>query len=785
MIWFRNFVHTLRRFLLASVTNLLGLAVAFGAFYVIMTQVDYDSNYDKGYDGYQNIIRIDIQTGSDVSSRQLWICLPMANMIAECSPHIVGHSCLQGYNQDDELWIGDKKMGVVDIVGGFDDFIAAFHPKMIVGETSAMLGHKVLIPYSLAMRCFGRADCVGESIHIGEKSAGEDVEVGGVFQDFPSNSTLRNGVYFSYSEEQVKSEDNWQQYNYNLYLRLDDADAADDVVKAAYDQIVKNAPASVVGDDDEVEGSICYTRMEDVHFSNVGGPAESSPTTLFLLLIISIAVVGVAAINFMNFSLAETPMRIRSINTQKVLGASVASLRANLVLESVVVCLVAVVLGGVAVMVGRNFGLQDIVQGDISLSQHPLLVALTVGVAVVAGLLAGIYPAFYATSIPPAVALKGDFGLSKSGRSLRTLLLGVQFIVAFALVVCISIMYAQMRHISTTNYGLDKDSIIMGVTTRQIYQHRDAVRSELMSISGIENFGFSGFTMGGDSYPAWGRGKDDHVIHFYCLRCDCHFLETMGIKIVEGRDFNETDNGAFIFNKAAMEEYPWLAVGQIPWQDGDDDFWPIVGVCDNIRFRSMRYGNNAPMAFCVFPKENDWFMGKYNIRVAKGVDMKEIMDTLHKTLDKYYDDGNADLKFMNDRLNLLYKSETRFSSQILLFSVIAIIISLMGVMGISMFEAEYRRKEIAVRKVLGCDTHEVVMMFVRRYVLILAVCFVIGAPLGYILSQHWLSGFADRVDISPLVFLFSLVSVSVLTLATVTLQVWRAARANPVDAIKG
>ena len=161
------------------------------------------------------------------------------------------------------------------------------------------------------------------------------------------------------------------------------------------------------------------------------------------------------------------------------------------------------------------------------------------------------------------------------------------------------------------------------------------------------------------------------------------------------------------------------------------------------------------------------------------------MDTLHKTLDKYYDDGNADLKFMNDRLDLLYKSETRFSSQILLFSVIAIIISLMGVMGISMFEAEYRRKEIAVRKVLGCDTREVVMMFVRRYVLILAVCFVIGAPLGYILSQHWMSGFADRVDISPLVFLISLVSVSVLTLATVTLQVWRAACANPVDAIKG
>lgn len=784
MIWFRNFVHTLRRFLLASVTNLLGLAVAFGAFYVIMTQVDYDLNFDKGYDGYQDIVRIDIQTSANVSDRQLWICRPMADMIVGSSPHIVGSSCLQGYNMDDELWIGDKKLGTVDVVMGFDDFVSIFRPKMIVGETSALLGHKVLIPRSVAMRCFGRADCVGETLHLGEKSAGKDVEVGGVFYDFPANSTMRNGVYDSYSEDNNDG-DNWQQYNYNLYLRLDDANMADDVVKTAYDYLIKNAPAEAVGSGDGITGAIHYTRMEDVHFSNVGTPAETSSTTLCLLLIISIAVVCVAAINFMNFSLAETPMRIRSINTQKVLGASVSSLRANLILECVVVCFVAVLLGGVAVMACRNLGLQDIVQGDISLSEHPLLVALTVGVAVLAGLLAGIYPAFYATSIPPAVALKGNFGLSKSGNSLRTLLIGIQFVVAFALVVCILIMYAQIRHISTANYGLDKDSIIMGVTTKQIYQHRDAVRSELMAVSGVENVSFSSFTMGADMYPCWGRGKDnDHVAHFFCLRCDCHFIETMGIKIVDGRDFNETDNGAFIFNEAAMKEYPWFTVGQAPWKDGDDDGWPIVGVCDNIRYRSMRYDNNFPMAFCIYPKEMDWYMGKYNIRISKGVDIKGIVDSLHKTLDKYYDDGNADFRFMNDRLNLLYKSENRFSSQILLFSVIAIFISLMGVMGISMFEAEYRRKEIAVRKVLGCSTCEVVMMFVRRYAMILAICFVIGAPLGYVLSQHWMSGFADRVATSPLVFLFSLVSVSFLTLATVTVQVWRTASANPVDAIK-
>lgn len=791
MIWYRNFIHTFRRFFTASVTNLVGLAVAFAAFFVIMTQVQYDYDYDKGYDGYEDLVRIDFDPGPSEGGRKLWMCIPMARIVTESSPHIVGSTLVQGYLTMSQLWVGESNYKEVGVMRGFNDFMTPLRPNMVVGRPDAILGGKALIPLSMATKIFGRADCVGETVIIGERDSGQKVEVGGVYHDFQKNSTFGNNVYLKFSDETLKNEDNWDQYNYNLYLRLDDGAMADEVAAAASAALKKVMAES--GKPSEVDMPINYTPIEDVHFSPIGGVQGASAMTLMLLVAIAVVVVVVSAINFMNFSLAETPMRIRSINTQKVLGASVTSLRVSLVLESVAVCLAAFVLAGVIVVVGCRLGLQDVVLSEISFSSHPLLVALTLAEAVVSGVLAGIYPAFYATSIPPAVALKGDFGLSHGGRMLRTALLGFQFVVAFALVVCIGIMYSQFRHINNVKYGLDKDAIVFGNTTFKIHGHYDAVRVELMALSCVDNVSFSNFRIGGDWYMHIGRGDDEqHMCLFDCLKCDANYLKTMGITVVEGRDFVETDNGAYLFNKAAMDKFPWLSVGKPPFHDNswstnnDPDLfdWPVVGVCDNIRYRSLRFDNNSPMAFCVFSKSCDWGNGVINIRVAKGVNAVEAMSAIHSVLDKYNDNGQAELCFMDDHLDLLYQSEKRFSSQVVLFSVIAIMLSLMGVLGLSMFEAEYRRKEIAVRKVLGCESGAVVMMFLRRYAVILGACFVIGAPLGYVLCQHWMSGFADRVAVSPLIFVGALVAVGGATLATVAAQVWRTASANPVVALK-
>ena len=191
---------------------------------------------------------------------------------------------------------------------------------------------------------------------------------------------------------------------------------------------------------------------------------------MYLLFSVSFLIVIIAAINYMNFSLAETPMRIRSINTQKVLGAHTLALRSHLLAESVVISIGSFLLSLLLISVLRPHGLQELVAASLDLTRHPALLAGGFGISLLMGVLAGLYPSYYVTSFPPALALKGSFGLSPKGRALRTSLVCFQFAVSFALIISIGIMYAQSRYIRTSDYGYDKDELLVGRINQEMRQ---------------------------------------------------------------------------------------------------------------------------------------------------------------------------------------------------------------------------------------------------------------------------------------------------------------------------
>ena len=792
MIWLRNFVHALRRFFTASLLSLLGLAVAFGAFFVIMTQVDYDYSFDKCFDGYENIVRVEACVGND-NERQAYLCRPVADIISSSSPHVVGAMLVEGWQMTvKEVWAQDRCHDNVMVRFGFGDFLSILRPEMLVGSTGVLPLGKAVIPASLARRFFGRVDCVGEVFQLGQdqdEAAARSYEVGGVYRDFPSNSTFGNCIYVCENHKvEERSRNDWTTWNYHLYLRLDRADAIDDVMSAAWLKLQKDGdPGYVSGTPEELQNNMLrYTPLADVHFSPVGGADCASRSTMWLLVAISIVVVLVAAINFTNFCLAETPMRIRGINTRKVLGASAGSLRFGLVLESVAMCALAFVLSVVLVRALGGVLSQSIVEGVLSFSSHWRLLCVTASLALAVGCLAGLYPAFYATSIPPALALKGSFGLSRSGRALRTGLLCLQFVVASALMVCSCVLFCQRDHIHNAEYGIDKDAVVVGEASARVRESGEAVRASLKTIPGVDDVSFSFFRIGGDEYQRWGRGDADRRVEFYCLACDWRYLRTLGVKVTEGRDFLETDNGAYIFNEAARAKYPWLTVGRPLTEAGDaSDNQLVVGFCENVRFRSMRYGVEQPMAFFIYP--SSWCMGLgwfVNIRLSAGADREATMAALRDGLERFSPHDDPALSFLDDTLDLVYRRELRTSNQVGVFCAIAMILCLMGVLCLTMFEVEYRRKEIGVRKVLGGTVADVVLMFCRRYAILLSCCFLVGAPLGCALGAHWLGGFVDRAPLSPIVFVVSFVLVAGLSLAAVAFMVWRAASSNPVDALK-
>jgi putative ABC transport system permease protein len=491
----------------------------------------------------------------------------------------------------------------------------------------------------------------------------------------------------------------------------------------------------------------------------------------------------IAAINFTNFSTALTPMRIKSINTQRVVGVRRSTIRGALVVEVVAIGFLSFLVSLVLVSMFNGTTPARLVNGDMSLGAHPLLVGGSALLALLTGFFAGMYPAHYMTSFAPALVLKGSFGLSPKGRQLRSTLIGIQYVASFALIIGASFMYLQNRFMQNSSLGFNKDRLL-SVNIEEIYDSRDAFDSQIRAYSGIEDVTYSQFLMSSsDGYMKWGRQYRGEGIMFQCLPVHYTFLRTMGIEVGDGgRDFRQEDagtqGGAYIFNEAARQQYNLELNTTI--EDGGE----IIGFIPDIKFASFRM-TVEPMAFYVWGTNNRWQnAGIANIRLQKGAGLRDAVSYIQTTLREFDANYTFEVRFFDESLQRVYEKETALSSLITLFSLLAIFISIVGVFGLVVFDSECRRKEIGIRKVLGASTMGIIIMFNKSYLKILAVCFVLAAPLAWYAVNRWLENFAYKTPMYWWVYLLALVVVGVITVATVTFQNWRVANDDPVKAIK-
>ena len=788
----RNFTSMFRKFVSASLLNLLGLSLAFASFFVIMTQVNYDLGYNKSFAEHEKLFRLTMKLGPGMEDYGVTLPRPLVEQLAAASPHIKGYGIEQGWTLFDQYMVDNQEYSL-NLVCGIHDFMSVFKPEVICGDLKGLNQlPNIVLPRSEAMRIFGTANAVGKTLKY--KWVDDWIfNVCAVIEDYPENNFL-HGISFRGIND---NEGNYHNWNYQAYIRVDDVANLPNVITAMRQKAIElfKDELNMTTQQEEEALQVVLTPIADTHFAkdlskdspNIKSVSRSS---VYLLICFSLLIVIIAAVNFMNFTLAETPLRIRSINTQKVLGASTASLRGSLLAEAVIISLLAFVGAMAMVWLAHDLGLQELVQGSILLQDNLWLAGVTLLISIVVGLLAGAYPSYYVTSFPPALVLKGSFGLSPKGRVLRTSLICLQFVVSFMLVIGVGIMYLQSYLIFHTDYGFDKDEVMVVPTAPDTRNHADAIDADLRKIPGIEGACLAQSILGSsDRYQTWGRGEGDKHMTFTCIFVDWRFLSVMGIDIVEGRNFRQTDGDVYIFSESAKKKYPWLAVDK-PINDED---MPVVGFCEDVKYSTLRVDDNQqPIAFLVpsrdgyYSKEGFW-RNYLLVRVAKGVDKREAKEKVLETVLKYEHDNElevSDLRYVDDVLEESYRQERLFTQQILLFSLLAILISIIGVFGLTMFESEYRRKEIGIRKVFGSSTKEILMMFWKRYLYILLGCFVVAAPIGYVVGQHWLEGFAVRTAISPLLFLVSFLLITLITMLTVTYQSWKNANENPINNIK-
>ena len=531
---------------------------------------------------------------------------------------------------------------------------------------------------------------------------------------------------------------------------------------------------------------IYYTKVLDGRPGGFG-----NLTTDITMLAVAVLIILIALINFINFFFALVPSRLRSVNTYKVFGVSRKTLVFNFIGESVGLVLISLVLASLLVYAFASSPLAEILGSPVGVGKNVPVFALTLAVAVVSAAGGSVYPALYITSFQPALVLKGSFGGSAAGRRLRNILIGCQFAISIALIVCA--LFIRLQHSYMMNYdmGFDKSNLLTGDIPYGLCrggEQNRAFEDKLRSNPRIEDITWADGKIVSTSRMGWGRDYKGGNINFQCYPVAYNFLRFMGIEIVEGRDFSESDeiseSSSMIFNTRAQKEFDIDLETPGP---GHQNNTAVVGICKDFNFKPLQYGT-APFAFYIFGKHS-WRSGLRHIyiRTAPGAKPGKVIKFVNSTVSEMRPDVDPEtygVDFFDRELGEQYKRENQLAQMVGLFTLIAIIISLMGVFGLVLFETQHRSREIAVRRVHGASVADILKMFNLKFIAIVLASFAVAAPVSLLIVRLYFRGFAYHVPLYWWVFAAALLAVLVITVFIVTLRSRRAAVSNPVNQLK-
>lgn len=806
-IAFRNFLTTLRRYKISSLLNVIGLTLAFTAFYVIMTQVWWELGYNRSLYEADRIYLVENEDWYEPGKWSSWLNRPVPERVIASTAGVEVGGCMWGGFGSGTCWTSNEpsfgynkfsaSCGSVSL-----PFLDVFAFRSVEGDVHDLGKPKsVIVSREAAERM--RVG-VGSLIWVDTDEPQPDgaMEVVAVFEDFPDNSLLGEcEVVKNLGETNLYTTSEW---SFNYFVKFRPGADPDEFARQwtnvnqemQCEAAEKRAAAGDAADDDEsgIYG-VRLSPVSELYFeSDSQAPCrQGSVVTTYTLLGIAVLVIVLAFINFVNFFFALVPVRIRTVNTFKVFGAPASSLRFNFVFEAFGLVLIALLAAWYVSFALQGTEFASYISASLALSQNLEVVGLVAVVAFVMALAASLYPAWYITSFAPALVVKGSFGGTRSGRRLRTLLLGVQFFISIGLIIATSFIRLQHDYMMHYDMGFDKENLLAVRLSERGAASYDALRQKLLSDPQVKDVTGATSRLVSVGRMGWGREFKGRQVAFQSYVVQPDFLRVMGIPITDGRDFLESDFdkelGTMIFNEAARREFEMQVGDRINGFVSPDE--QIVGFCADFNFKPLQYGV-SPFCFYLLPKkiqqENYWHLPHVvYVRMTPGADIAAVTAHIRRCIaevDPRTEPGDIVVRVFDEELGLEYDNERKLTAIVGLFALLAVVIALMGVFGLVLFETQHRRREIAVRRVMGASRGEILAMFNRRYVMLVAVCFVLAVPVSIWAVRHWLAGFAYAVPLYWWVFALALAGVLAVTALTVTVRSWRAVNENPAESVK-
>ena len=809
-MYIKNFITLLKRYTTSSVLNILGMALAFAAVYLIMVQVNYDLSYNKGIPNAANIYRLEHPNWSEEGYWDTTWPRQLPDDLCKDIPEIVksGTITTSGHYNINDIYSRKQADRIDNILLNLCETeregLEVLGIEVIEGSLNNMIDHYTLIIKESVAKRFNLS--VGDVLCYGRDANEQNTAtVVAICKDTPSPSILdgTDGWGGMSIAQENENPNNW---NNPYYIQLADGASPDAVVEKMKEVLPRAFNIELEVDDETYEqfmkmASPRLSPLSKLYFLSDVSTAYhevGNRLTTYTFIAIALLLILIAMINFVNFFFALIPVRIKAINTYKVFGASTMSLRLNLVAEAI--GLVATALVGAAILVGlfAETSLVNLLSASISFSDNLGIALVVVAVAVVAGLVASIYPAFYITRFSPAMVLSG-FQASAPGRRLRYTLVAVQYFISITLIICSLFIHRQREYMLGYNMGFDKENLLVvnNLPGEAVFESfdmenglsqvgRDAFAESLLKNPAIVDVAFADGSFVKPSRMQWGRNVDGRGIYFDVYPVSWDFLQLMKIDIIDGRDFRSSDEqsveGVFIFNEDAARKLNIKVGDKIPGHRYDAD---VVGICSDFNYRPMQY-NIEPFAFFIFGKYPWRLNTNLYVRTAAGADIPAVKEYIMQTIAEYAPSAptdDYDVTLFDAELEQQYQKEEKLSSLITLFTMLSILISVIGVFGLVLFETQYRRKEIGIRRVHGSSVASILRMFNMMYLRIVVICSLVAVPVSYLVIDRWMQQFAYRATMAVWVYLLAIAIVVAITVATVTSRAYKAANDNPVDAI--
>lgn len=777
--FFKRFLQSKTSLLL----NILGLTAAFAACLIILMQVRYELTFDKGYANSGKIYQFDIKYTPD-SKYASYVSRPLAELVFQSTPLIRSSAVRDSYSTEYLVYLPEKEsMSAISAlsVEASANFPEVFGLELVAGSYADFhVPAKALIPQSLATKLFGNELPVGKILKLSDQFTDYDVEVLAVYKDVPENSSLPNSIITSLADENLT---NWNMQGYRGYMLIDtpeDAKEAETYIKQTLLEFSKQADESV-----DLEDLVKVNELHQRYFNpNNSDHRKGNKGTLYSLIAIAAVILFVAMINFINFSLATVPKRIKNINIQKILGGSMRSIRIEQYLEAVFSTVLSATLSLLVIFAFSQSSFATMIDADMALGANIGLIGFIFGIALLTGLLAAFYPARYSTSVSPAMAVKGTFAWSRSGQILRRGLIMFQYVASIVLIIVALSVQRQYQYMVQHDTGYEKDYILTTKLTRQMLTQQNALTAELKQDPRIEDIAFSsnGITSA-NSY--WGlKHQSGRHISMCFFPVSSNFTSLMNIEVVEGRNFVEEDaqsTGKYIFNQTAQTELE-LQVGELVQNHKHDMSAQIIGIAKDFNFKPLHYPIEPIVLYVT--GESIWNFAHAYIKVQGG-NPTEVIDFIQKTLLKYDPTASNVLtvEFLDQNIGNLYLKEKNQASLISIFSLLAVIISTIGALGLIYFETQFRRKEIGIRKVFGATVKDILMLFNKKYIRIILLSFLLAAPIAHYITQQWQLNFSYKAPLSAWLYVAALLGLVFVTVIVISLQSLSAANLNPVETV--